>query len=208
MNTPRLITNNAGQAVWRWDNTDPFAGNPPDENPSGLGNFTCNLRLPGQYFDAETNLHYNGARDYDPAIGRTIQPEPLGLAGDINLYRYARDNPLTYYDPHGRQATSQTAPQSPVKSPVPPQPQVGPQPNPSQPNTLQQVLQGTANYQQCLQNATAAFGLAGACAGAFASRGNIPVTVISLFAGAFVGQSIGQAICIPDVVPAPSGGKP
>jgi len=72
-----LITNQVGQAVWRWDNSDPFGGNVPDENPSGLGNFTCNLRLPGQYFDRETNLHYNYFRDYDPGIGRYVQPDPI-----------------------------------------------------------------------------------------------------------------------------------
>jgi len=32
----------------------------------------CFEVLPGQYFDKETNLHYNYFRDYDPAIGRCI----------------------------------------------------------------------------------------------------------------------------------------
>ena len=40
LNTPRLITNDAGQAVWRWDQADPFGGDVPNENPSGLGTFT------------------------------------------------------------------------------------------------------------------------------------------------------------------------
>jgi hypothetical protein len=39
--------------VWRWDNTEPCDNSAPNENPSGLGNFTCNLRYPGQYFDKE-----------------------------------------------------------------------------------------------------------------------------------------------------------
>ena len=105
LNTPRLITNNAGQAVWRWDNIDPFGGNPPDENPSGLGVFSCNLRLPGQYFDQETNLHYNYFRDYDPAIGRYIQSDPIGLAGGVNTYAYVRNNPLRWIDPFGLDVT-------------------------------------------------------------------------------------------------------
>lgn len=62
------------------------------------------MRFPGQYFDQETNNHYNYFRDYDPAIGSFIQPEPLGLVGDIQLYRYARSNPLRFVDPDGRQA--------------------------------------------------------------------------------------------------------
>ena len=101
LNTPRLITNNVGQAVWRWDQTDPFGGNPPNENPSGLGTFTCNLRLPGQYFDKETNTHYNYFRDYDPGIGRYIQPDPLGLDGGVNIYAYGDGSPIAYVDPDG-----------------------------------------------------------------------------------------------------------
>jgi RHS repeat-associated protein len=92
--------------VWRWDQQEPFGVNVPDENPSGLGAFEFPMRFPGQYFDKETNLHYNGARDYDSGIGGYIQPESLGVFGDINLYRYGRSNPLTYTDPDGMQAAA------------------------------------------------------------------------------------------------------
>ena len=37
--------------------------------------------LPGQYFDKETNLHYNYFRDFDPAIGRYIQSDPIDING-------------------------------------------------------------------------------------------------------------------------------
>ena len=73
----------------------------PDENPSGLGNFTCNLRLPGQYFDRETNLHYNYFRDYDPSIGRYVQSDPIGLGGGLNTYAYVNGQPLRLVDPLG-----------------------------------------------------------------------------------------------------------
>ena len=101
LNTPRAIYDQQQRLVWRWDQSDPFGGNPPDENPSGLGNFTCNLRLPGQYFDKETNLHYNYFRDYDPGIGRYIQSDPVGLDGGINAYAYASNNPVSLIDPDG-----------------------------------------------------------------------------------------------------------
>ena len=84
LNTPRVISNSAAQIVWRWDNMDPFGYNAPNENPSGLGNFTCNLRFAGQYFDRETNLHYNYFRDYDPLAGRYVQSDPIGLDGGVN----------------------------------------------------------------------------------------------------------------------------
>ena len=101
LNTPRLITDQAGTVVWRWDNEDPFGNNAPNENPAGVGAFTCNLRLPGQYFDRETNLHYNYFRDYDPAIGRYIQSDPIGLHGGINTYGYVGGSPIGRSDPSG-----------------------------------------------------------------------------------------------------------
>ena len=101
LNTPRAITNTTGQLVWSWANDDPFGANAPNENPSGVGNFTCNLRLPGQYFDKETNLHYNYYRDYDSEIGRYVQSDPIGLVGGINTYSYAYSNPLGLIDPDG-----------------------------------------------------------------------------------------------------------
>ncbi|MFC1504927.1 RHS repeat-associated core domain-containing protein [Thermodesulfobacteriota bacterium] len=37
------------------------------------------FRLAGQYFDAETGLHYNYHRYYDPSIGRYLRPDPIKL---------------------------------------------------------------------------------------------------------------------------------
>jgi RHS repeat-associated protein len=98
LNTPRLVANAAGQTVWRWDQQEPFGNNPADENPSGLGAFDLPLRLPGQYFDKETNLHYNHFRDYDSILGRYVQSDPIGLRGGIGTYAYVNSNPLSRLD--------------------------------------------------------------------------------------------------------------
>ena len=58
------------------------------------------LRFQGQYFDAETGLHYNRHRYYDPEIAGFISQDPIGLAGGLNVYQYA-PNPLGWVDPLG-----------------------------------------------------------------------------------------------------------
>jgi len=57
-----------------------------------------NVRLPGQYYDSESGLHYNWHRYYDPSIGRYLRSDPIGLAGGVNTYGYAYQNPLIYFD--------------------------------------------------------------------------------------------------------------
>ena len=101
LNTPRLIENPAQQAVWRWDQQEPFGVTVPDENPSGLGSFEFSLRFPGQYADKETNLAYNFWRDYDSSIGRYIQSDIVGLDSGLNTYLYSNADPLAYFDPDG-----------------------------------------------------------------------------------------------------------
>jgi RHS repeat-associated protein len=59
------------------------------------------LRFPGQYYDAETGLHYNYHRYYDPDTGRYLTPDPIGLAGGINPFVYVQNNPINMIDPWG-----------------------------------------------------------------------------------------------------------
>src|SRR5690606_8148805 len=60
------------------------------------------LRLPGQYEDTETGLHYNFHRYYDGQTARYIQADPLGLEGRINRYASVEGSPLGFSDPDGR----------------------------------------------------------------------------------------------------------
>lgn len=100
--TPRLVTDASGQPRWRWLSA-PFGDTPPEQSPAGLAPFVLNLRFPGQYFDAESGLHYNYFRDYEPDTGRYVQSDPIGLAGGINTYTYVGGNPISFTDPMGLQ---------------------------------------------------------------------------------------------------------
>ncbi|MGH7158410.1 MAG: RHS repeat domain-containing protein, partial [Candidatus Saccharimonadales bacterium] len=95
LKTPRLATGPGGAILWRWEG-EAFGSTVPE-----LASATINLRFPGQYFDAETGLHYNYFRDYDPTIGRYVQSDPIGLAGGLNTYAYTANNPIAFADPLG-----------------------------------------------------------------------------------------------------------
>ena len=49
----------------------------------------------------EAQLVYNYFRTYDPSTGRYLESDPIGLAGGLNTYGYALQNPLRYTDPTG-----------------------------------------------------------------------------------------------------------
>jgi RHS repeat-associated protein len=59
----------------------------------------------GREFDAESGLHFNRARYYDPGIGRFISVDPMSFSGgDTNLYRYVSNSPTQWTDPTGKLA--------------------------------------------------------------------------------------------------------
>jgi RHS repeat-associated protein len=95
LGTPRELTDATGTIVWsaryRAYGSLALADVADIDNP---------LRFQGQYFDAETGLHYNLHRYYDPQAGRFIHQDPIGLAGGVNLSQYAV-NPVNWIDPLG-----------------------------------------------------------------------------------------------------------
>lgn len=91
LGTPRFATDTSGSEVWSWTN-DAFGTSAPS------GSVTVNLRMPGQYYDSESGLFYNWNRYYNPAIGRYINSDPIGLAGGLNTFDYVKANPISYLD--------------------------------------------------------------------------------------------------------------
>jgi RHS repeat-associated protein len=93
--TPCLVQDDESAEAWRAV-VAPFGE--VDISPTARIDF--NLRFPGHYYDAETGLHCNGFRYYDPVLGRYLQSDPWGIAGGHNLYAY-RPNPLLQVDVRG-----------------------------------------------------------------------------------------------------------
>lgn len=97
LGTPREMVDPDGNISWRawhtaWGET----------TVDTLSRVQNPLRFPGQWEDTETGLHYSWFRYYDPHTGRYLAPDPIGLNGGTNEFRYVR-NPTGWIDPFGLQ---------------------------------------------------------------------------------------------------------
>jgi RHS repeat-associated protein len=91
---PVFATGTTGVKTWTAKYT-PFGGvRTTTGNP-------ISARFPGQWFQAESGLHQNWMRDYDPTTGRYIEADPLGLVDGASVYGYAGQNPMMNVDPRG-----------------------------------------------------------------------------------------------------------
>jgi len=96
LGTPQKMVSQTGAVVWS-ATYDAFGKATVDSASS----ITNNLRFPGQYEDAETGLHYNWHRYYDPSTGRYSTSDSIGLLGGINEYAYVEGNAIGNFDPRG-----------------------------------------------------------------------------------------------------------
>ena len=71
----------------------------------GTGQSLTDKLYTGQTLDASTGLYYYGARYYDPALGRFVQPDTIvpqpGNPQALNRFSYGYNNPLRFTDPTG-----------------------------------------------------------------------------------------------------------
>ncbi|MDD3813989.1 MAG: RHS domain-containing protein [Desulfocapsaceae bacterium] len=95
LGTPQQLVTVSGAVVWQ------AAYLPFGKAQITTATVANNLRFPGQYYDAETGLHYNWNRFYDPEVGRYISADPIGLRGGLNLYAYVSGNPVNIPDKSG-----------------------------------------------------------------------------------------------------------
>ncbi|MEX0902321.1 MAG: carboxypeptidase regulatory-like domain-containing protein [Pseudohongiellaceae bacterium] len=95
LGTPQRITDEQQEVVWA-GSYEPFG-----EVEETVATIESNIRLPGQYEDRETRLHYNYFRDYDPTTGRYVEADPIGLRGGTNTYSYVLNRPTMLHDKSG-----------------------------------------------------------------------------------------------------------
>ena len=99
----RMTTDAAGQVLQRYDYLpfgDPWPSTPAQPEVRRFG---------GQELDSETQLNHFGARQYQPQTGRFSRADDPGYGNpfdpqSMNLYAYARNNPLSFVDPSGHDA--------------------------------------------------------------------------------------------------------
>lgn len=80
------------------------AGWPRPDRRTRKGGGRNPMRFAGEYLDESTGLYHLRARDYDPELGRFLQPDPLPLgpsAPYVSPYAYAYNRPTYFVDPSG-----------------------------------------------------------------------------------------------------------
>jgi RHS repeat-associated protein len=97
LGTPKVMTDKLGKVAWNVE-FDPFGNEVSTGKNGAIRSVENNLRFPGQYFDAETSLHYNYFRDYNPRTGRYVEADPIGLNGGMNRFGYVQNNLTTRID--------------------------------------------------------------------------------------------------------------
>jgi RHS repeat-associated protein len=100
--SPRVVTDASGAAVKKVDYSA-YGEVLSDSAPS----FEVPIGYGGGVADPVAGIVHMGLRPYDPASGRFMARDPLGLGGgQANLFSYAGDEPIQHSDPLGLAAVA------------------------------------------------------------------------------------------------------
>jgi RHS repeat-associated protein len=92
----RLVVDMASGALIERLDWDEFGNVLSDSAPR-----TQPFGFAGGLRDSDTGLTRFGGRDYDPGTGRWTTKDLAGLEGDLNVYEYAANDPISHIDPSG-----------------------------------------------------------------------------------------------------------
>lgn len=101
--TPRELFSEDGERVdWKaeWDLWGDIAQLRRKAANDDAPPVDCPIRFQGQWYDAESGLHYNRFRYYDTDAMQYLSPDPIGLAGGVRPQGYV-DEPNGVVDPLG-----------------------------------------------------------------------------------------------------------
>jgi RHS repeat-associated protein len=91
-------------AVITYEEYFPYGGTSWQASSSSTDVSARRYRYTGKERDDETGLYYYGARYYAAWLGRWTSADPAGYVDGVNLYRYVRNNPVSFFDPDGRES--------------------------------------------------------------------------------------------------------
>ncbi|EGG94168.1 Rhs family protein [gamma proteobacterium IMCC1989] len=111
----QAITNSAGEIVesYQYSAFGKLTIVNQENVPISGSTINNSFTYTGRRFDAETGLYYYRNRMYNAELGRFISEDPVGYKDGYNLYQYAKNNPLKYYDPMGTTARTTSQPNYP-----------------------------------------------------------------------------------------------
>ena len=94
--SPDALVGHDGKVGCRFERT--IWGRLPADGPNDTD---TPIRFRGQYADEETGLSYNRHRYFDPAVGRYISADPIGITGGLNVFAYANNCSTSAVDVEG-----------------------------------------------------------------------------------------------------------